>query len=382
VRSRLTLTATLAVAVLTASVLAACGDSGGSSDLSGTIKIDGSSTVGPITNTASELFNEDNPDVKISVGTSGTGGGFEKFCAGETDMNDASRAIEPDEEDRCKKNNVTYDQSQVANDGIAVVVNPENDWAKCLTTAQLKKIWNKGSDVNNWNQVDSSFPDEPLKAFGPGTGSGTFDFFTAEINGEKGPSRKPWVKTSLAPGSTVVSEYYRAAGLDTFLDQLGFNLVGYGCTTCIGNSGPLPDEISLAVREADLTVAAVLSGNRNFEGRINPDVRANYLASPPLVVAYALAGTVDIDMETEPLGFGSDGHPVFLADIWPSSAEIEAAMRALYTCTHNVAEGAGAVALAGVGKHAQPGERVAVIIRGGNIDAGPFATVLTTQTAA
>ncbi len=141
-----------------------------------------------------------------------------------------------------------------------------------------------------------------------------------------GLSAKPWVKTSLAPGSKVVTEYLRAAGLDKPLDTLGFNLVGYGCTTCIGNSGPLPHEISKAVQENDLVVVSVLSGNRNFEGRINQDVRANYLASPPLVVAYALAGTMDIDLGTDQIGTGRDGSPVFLKDLWPSPEEITATM--------------------------------------------------------
>jgi aconitate hydratase len=140
---------------------------------------------------------------------------------------------------------------------------------------------------------------------------------------DKGLSRKPWVKTTLAPGSKVVMNYYERAGLTPYLEKLGFHLVGYGCTTCIGNSGPLPETISAAVNEHDLTVVSVLSGNRNFEGRINPDVKMNYLASPPLVVAYALAGTMDIDLATEPLGEGSDGQPVFLRDIWPSGVEIE-----------------------------------------------------------
>ncbi|HEX5822603.1 MAG TPA: aconitate hydratase [Solirubrobacterales bacterium] len=140
---------------------------------------------------------------------------------------------------------------------------------------------------------------------------------------ERGLARKPWVKTSLAPGSTVVTEYLEKSGLDKYLNQLQFNLVGYGCTTCIGNSGPLPKEISEAVNDNDLVVCSVLSGNRNFEGRINPDTRANYLASPPLVVAYALAGRMDIDLTTEPLGRDSDDQPVYLSDVWPSSAEIK-----------------------------------------------------------
>ena len=140
---------------------------------------------------------------------------------------------------------------------------------------------------------------------------------------QKGLQRQPWVKTSLAPGSTVVTDYLERAGLTEYLDALQFNLVGYGCTTCIGNSGPLAPEISAAVAEKDLAVCAVLSGNRNFEGRINQDVKANYLASPPLVVAYALAGRMDIDLLNEPLGEGQDGEPVFLRDIWPSAEEVK-----------------------------------------------------------
>ncbi len=140
---------------------------------------------------------------------------------------------------------------------------------------------------------------------------------------ERGLERRPWVKTSLAPGSKVVMDYYERAGLVPYLEKLGFHLVGYGCTTCIGNSGPLLEPVSAAVNEADLAVVSVLSGNRNFEGRINPDVKMNYLASPPLVVAYALAGSMDVDITTEPLGTGSDGEPVYLRDIWPSSAEVQ-----------------------------------------------------------
>ncbi len=139
---------------------------------------------------------------------------------------------------------------------------------------------------------------------------------------ERGLTRKPWVKSSLAPGSKVVTEYYDKAGLTSYLEQLGFHTVGYGCTTCIGNSGPLPDEISQGVSQGDLVVCAVLSGNRNFEARIHPEVKANYLASPPLVIAYALAGRMDLDLTTEPIGVGSDGEDVFLSDIWPSPQEV------------------------------------------------------------
>ncbi|WP_181310742.1 aconitate hydratase [Nocardioides campestrisoli] len=140
---------------------------------------------------------------------------------------------------------------------------------------------------------------------------------------EKGLQRKPWVKTTLAPGSKVVSDYYEKSGLTPYLDKLGFNLVGYGCTTCIGNSGPLIPEVSAAVNEKDLSVVSVLSGNRNFEGRINPDVKMNYLASPPLVVAYALAGSMDVDLFNDPLGQDTEGNDVFLKDIWPSPSEVE-----------------------------------------------------------
>jgi aconitate hydratase len=144
---------------------------------------------------------------------------------------------------------------------------------------------------------------------------------------ERGLQVKPWVKTSLAPGSKVVMDYYREAGLMPYLEKLNFHLVGFGCTTCIGNSGPLPEPVAQAVQKESLVVAGVLSGNRNFEGRINPLVKANYLASPPLVVAYALAGTIDIDLSTEPLGQGSDGQPVYLRDIWPSNEEVSSTLR-------------------------------------------------------
>ncbi len=145
---------------------------------------------------------------------------------------------------------------------------------------------------------------------------------------DRGLMRKPWVKTTLAPGSRVVTDYYERSGLLPYLEKLGFDIVGYGCTTCIGNSGPLIPEVSAAVNEHDLAVVSVLSGNRNFEGRINPDVKMNYLASPPLVVAYAIAGTMDVDLLTEPLGSDPQGNPVFLADIWPSALEVQSVIDA------------------------------------------------------
>ncbi len=148
---------------------------------------------------------------------------------------------------------------------------------------------------------------------------------------KRGLTSKPWVKTSLAPGSQVVTEYLKSSGLQKDLNKIGFDLVGYGCTTCIGNSGPLPESISDAIRKNDLVAAAVLSGNRNFEGRVNPDVRANYLASPPLVVAYALAGSMTIDLTSEPLGHDKKGNPVFLSDIWPSAKEVAGVVRSHVT---------------------------------------------------
>jgi phosphate transport system substrate-binding protein len=236
----------LAMAASLAFVVAACGDDddgaassggGGSSeasgDLSGTIRIDGSSTVFPFAEAAGELFNEDNPNVKITVGESGTGGGFEKFCAGETDISDASRPIKPDEEAPvCKKAGITYEEVQVANDGIAVVTNP-NLKVDCLTVDQLKQVWEPKSKVSSLNQVDSSLPDGKLALFGPGTDSGTFDFFTDKINGEEGASREDY-EASEDDNQLVTG----VAGSDTGLGYFGFsyyegnqdklNLVGVG----------------------------------------------------------------------------------------------------------------------------------------------------------
>jgi phosphate transport system substrate-binding protein len=198
----------LAVSGALAFGVAACGDdensgdsgsnteqtaaSDGGGDLSGKITIDGSSTVGPFTEAAAELFNEENPNVQVTVGISGTGGGFEKFCAGETDISDASRPIKPDEEvPVCEKAGVTYTEVQIANDGIAVATNKELA-VDCLTVDQLKKVWNKGSKVKSLSEVDSKLPDTELSLYGPGTDSGTFDFFTDAINGEEGVSREDY----------------------------------------------------------------------------------------------------------------------------------------------------------------------------------------------
>jgi phosphate transport system substrate-binding protein len=164
-------------------------------NLSGAIRIDGSSTVAPLSEAAAELFQQQHRNVQVTVGTSGTGGGFEKFCRGETDIADASRPIKSSEADLCKANGVIYEEFTVANDGLSVVVNPANDWARCMTTAQLKKIWDQGSTVNNWKDVDPSFPDVKLDLYGAGTDSGTFDYFTEAINGTSKRSRTDYNAT-------------------------------------------------------------------------------------------------------------------------------------------------------------------------------------------
>ena len=166
------------------------GDStGGESELSGAVLVDGSSTVAPLSEAAASIYQEEQSKVNVSVGTSGTGGGFEKFCKGETDISDASRPIKDEEKAACDAAGVGFVEMIVANDALTVVVNKANTWAKCLTVDQLKKVWEPSSKVSSWNQIDPSFPNEPLKLFGPGTDSGTFDYFTAEINGEEGASR-------------------------------------------------------------------------------------------------------------------------------------------------------------------------------------------------
>jgi phosphate transport system substrate-binding protein len=165
------------------------GGAGGTAALSGPVVIDGSSTVEPLSSAAAELFQGENPGVTVTVGTSGTGGGFQKFCAGETDISDASRPIKQDEAAACQGKNIAYEELQVANDALTVVVNNDNTWAQCLTIDQLKAIWEPNSQVKTWNQVDPSFPNEPIALFGPGADSGTFDYFTAEVNGEEGASR-------------------------------------------------------------------------------------------------------------------------------------------------------------------------------------------------
>ena len=200
------------------------------------------------------------------------------------------------------------------------VASMESEFKKAAEIAKRYQVQGKNFDLGHGDVVIAAITSctntsNPSVMIGAG--------LLARNAAAKGLKSKPWVKTSLAPGSQVVGEYLAKSGLQAELDKLGFNLVGFGCTTCIGNSGPLPEEISRAINDNDIVAAAVLSGNRNFEGRVNPDVRANYLASPPLVVAYALAGSLQVDLTSDPLGVGSDGQPVYLRDIWPSSAEIQ-----------------------------------------------------------
>ena len=188
---------------------------GGGSDLSGRIQADGSSTVGPFTTAAAERFQGENPDVQVTVGVSGTGGGFERFCRGETDLSNASRPIKEEEEQLCKDAGVEHVEFQVANDALTVVVNTENDWATCLTVEQLAKIWGPGSTAKSWKDIDPSFPDEKLSLFGPGTDSGTFDYFTDEINGEEGASRSDF-SASEDDNNTVTGVSGEKGGLGYF----------------------------------------------------------------------------------------------------------------------------------------------------------------------
>jgi phosphate transport system substrate-binding protein len=263
-------------ALLLAFGVAACGDDGGTggggnasaatgSDLSGQIRIDGSSTVGPLSEAAAEGFQGENSGVRVTVGTSGTGGGFEKFCAGETDISDASRPIKDDEEAPiCEKAGITYDEFQVANDGIAVVVSKDNDWAECLTVDQLKTIWDKDSEVDSWKDVDPKFPDEKLELFGPGTDSGTFDFFTDAINGEEGRSRSDYnateddnVTVQGVSGSKGGLGYFGLSYYEQNLDKLKVVQVdeGKGCveptneTVQDGSYAPLSRPLFIYVAE-------------------------------------------------------------------------------------------------------------------------------------
>jgi aconitate hydratase len=214
-----------------------------------------------------------------------------------------------------------------------VLVAPQGPQGYALSESQLSA---KGQYKNNGDSLEMKHGDVVIAAITSCTNTSNPSVMVAagllaKKAVEKGLTSKPYVKTSLAPGSKVVTEYFNKAGLTPYLEALGFHTVGYGCTTCIGNSGPLPDEVVAAINEGDLVAAAVLSGNRNFSGRISPDVKANFLASPPLVVAYAIAGTVNLDMENEPLGIGKDGQPVYLKDIWPSRDEVMSVVQSSVT---------------------------------------------------
>ncbi len=243
--ARLSAAAGLAAVAL---LLAACG--GQSADptntedgsLSGSVTIDGSSTVAPLSEAAATLFRDIEPGVNVTVGTSGTGGGFEKFCAGETDISDASRPIKPEEADICEANGIEFTEIVIANDGLSVVVSKDNDWAKCLTVEQLQTIWSPESEgtVTNWNQVDPSFPDEPLALFGAGTDSGTFDYFTEAINGEEGairvdysPSEDDNVIVQGVAGSAGGIGFFGLSYAEENLDVLNLVQVdgGAGCVT-------------------------------------------------------------------------------------------------------------------------------------------------------
>ena len=207
----------MAVGALSVGVVACGGDGGGSSGLSGTIRIDGSSTVAPLTEAVAEKFQKDNPDVKVTVGTSGTGGGFEKFCAGETDISDASRPIEAEEVALCKKGGVSYGELQIANDALTVVVNNANP-VKCMTVDQVKQVWEPGSKVTNWSQIDGLKPpfDSQAAPYGPGSDSGTFDYFTEAVNGEEGAIRKDYNDVGEDDNATVTGVSGAEGGIGYF----------------------------------------------------------------------------------------------------------------------------------------------------------------------
>jgi phosphate transport system substrate-binding protein len=251
--NRATKSGLVALAIGALTVLSACGgggETGGSETsaagggeaqaLSGSVIIDGSSTVEPLSSAAAELFQGANPDVSVTVGTSGTGGGFQKFCAGETDISDASRAISDSEKEKCDAAGIAYEELQVANDALTVVVNKENTWATCLTVEQLKTIWEPASTVKNWSEVDPSFPNEPLTLYGAGPDSGTFDYFTGAINGEEGDSRTDYnpteddnVTVQGVSGSTGALGYFGFSYYEENADKLTAVQIdsGAGCVT-------------------------------------------------------------------------------------------------------------------------------------------------------
>jgi phosphate transport system substrate-binding protein len=272
----------VAAVVAAGLTLAACGGSEGGGDgaggegdaLSGAVVIDGSSTVEPLSSAAAELFMGENPDTNVTVATSGTGGGFKKFCAGETDISNASRAISDDEIAICEENTIAYTELLVANDALSVVVNKENEWADCLTVQQLNAIWAPGSTVNNWNQVDPSFPDEPLELFGAGSDSGTFDYFTEAINGEEGASRTDYnpteddnVTVQGVSGTKGALGYFGFSYLEENADKLKAVQIdgGGGCvepsaeTAQDGTYVPLARPLFIYVSDAGLAKSQVVA---------------------------------------------------------------------------------------------------------------------------
>lgn len=284
-----------AVVVAAGLTLAACGGSdeggnGGSGSegeaLSGPVVIDGSSTVEPLSSAAAELFMGENPDTNVTVGTSGTGGGFKKFCVGETDISDASREIKDEEIATCEENNIAYTQLLVANDALSVVVNKENDWVDCLTVEQLNKMWAPGSTVKNWNEIDPSFPNEPLGLFGPGSDSGTFDYFTEAINGEEGQSRTDYnpseddnVIVQGVAGSKGALGYFGFSYLEANADKIKAVQIdgGEGCvkpsadTAQDGTYKPLARSLFIYVSDAGLKKPQVV-GFSEFYLEFNTEI--------------------------------------------------------------------------------------------------------------
>jgi phosphate transport system substrate-binding protein len=280
---RLTAVATVALA---ATIAASAGFAAKPKPLSGTITADGSSTVGPWTTAAAEMFRKVQPKVRVTVGISGTGGGFERFCRGETDLSDASRAIKSSEYDNCRANGIKWVAFTVANDGISLVVNKQNTWAKCLTTAELKKIWDTGSKVDNWKDVRAGFPDVPLKLYGPGTDSGTFDFFTEKINGKARRSRSDYaaseddnILVQGVEGSRGGLGYFGFSYYEENASRLNLVAVdaGAGCvkpskaTVQAGNYKPLSRPLFIYAKRASFTrpeVRAFIGFALNNQARI------------------------------------------------------------------------------------------------------------------
>jgi phosphate transport system substrate-binding protein len=257
-----------AVSAALATGVAACGGLGAGGDdgdekLSGTISVDGSSTVGPLSEAAAALFREEHPDVRVNVGTSGTGGGFEKFCRGETDITNASRRIDEDEEETCGGQGIAYEEVTVANDALSVVVNPANDWIQCASVDELRAMWDRGSDLGNWSQVRDGFPDEELRLFGPGTDSGTFDYFTEAITGEQDRIRTDFVNIGEDDSAAIAG----VGGSRGGLGYIGFSYLD-------GNHGRVK---GIAIRNPDTGECVAPSVDTVQDGSYGPLARQLYL---------------------------------------------------------------------------------------------------------